>query len=186
MLVRSERWIVKHWMTLAVLVVGVIGYLDLRARVDGPVHPPPRHDGNSQRADLEQSEANDSGLARSVIDGGMGGLPQDTDGTRPPEAWLCDGEFAPGAVQQAAGTFGQQVFTCATRGQVERPDLHGLVSLYLRVGADGRVLEAHVSGIADPAFRSCVGQSALTWTFAPLDHGACAVASMPFMIPRPR
>lgn len=154
------------WLALVLVTsIGAIGYLDLRDRVralEGASHA-----AVATADELAAVAPEDAGAARAPL----------VEQGEPPQ-WECAGTIAEEMVRLTVGRDGPEVLRCVAA----RPGLEGTLRLSLRVGRDGHVDGAHVSGADDAALVRCAGESALSWRFPPPAGGECAIVEVPFAL----
>ena len=100
----------------------------------------------------------------------------------PGEEPACTGIVTGAAVQRTLGASGHAVFDCYEQRRQAAPGLAGPLRLSLRVDAEGRVVKATVTGIADGELRRCVGDRVLQWQFDAPHDGLCAIVELPFVL----
>lgn len=93
--------------------------------------------------------------------------------------WECSGDLQ-GAMQVIAEQR-SQVRACYERRLKVNNILQGELLVKLKVGANGKVVLANVSGsMKDAEVNSCVRKLATSWSFPTPSGGTCAVVQVPF------
>jgi outer membrane biosynthesis protein TonB len=93
--------------------------------------------------------------------------------------WDCSGDLQ-GAMQVIAEQR-SQVRACYERRLKVNNILQGELLVKLKVGANGKVVLANVSGsMKDAEVHSCVRKLATSWSFPTPSGGTCAVLQVPF------
>ncbi|MCZ7687644.1 MAG: AgmX/PglI C-terminal domain-containing protein [Sandaracinaceae bacterium] len=183
------------WLVgVAVAVLALTAYLDLRARVealeertsareDGEVAAAPE-DAPALRADRGEDTDADLAPAPAASDAGAA-RPASPSVTRgPPPVWSCTGSLSEQAVRAAVGRHGPTILRCYEERVAHAPGLRGTLLVRLRVEADGSVGAVYVGGIEDPPLVGCAGNAAVHWRFEPPSGGSCAVVEAPFALGR--
>lgn len=168
----------QHWPALALAVLGLVGYLDVKLGL----------------VDLAaRTAATDTDDRENVVNEVD---PIDVHPNNPspaaPEArlpvprgdWSCEGTIATEILRESIGSQAQAVISCYDQLYAGIPDSPaGRLVLELRVGQDGAPLDAYVDGsLQDPQLLDCIQQSAATWQFPPPVGGDCAIISAPFQL----
>jgi hypothetical protein len=157
---------------IAVAVVVLVAYLDLRGRVVA------LEEAVSGGAPIRSEPA----ITPTVAAPDAGPRLQVERGAAPD--WPCSGEIAQDLVRQSIGRHGPGVIRCFERRAAEVPGLVATIIVRVRVGSDGSVASVHVAGVEDDALVQCVGNDALTWRFPPPVGGECAIVEAPFALGR--
>jgi TonB family protein len=93
--------------------------------------------------------------------------------------WDCSGDLQ--NASQVINEQRPQVRACYERRLKVNNILQGDLRVKLKVGANGKVVTANVSGsLNDAEVNSCVRKLATSWSFAPPSGGTCAVVQVPF------
>jgi hypothetical protein len=97
------------------------------------------------------------------------------------DEWACDGDLARAALQNVINNNRSQVRNCYERRLKVNNVLQGDLKLKIKVGANGQVAAAAVSGtLHDNEVFGCVRSLAQKWSFPPPSGGTCAVVQVPF------
>jgi len=95
------------------------------------------------------------------------------------DEWDCSGDLQ--NASQVINEQRAQVRACYERRLKVNNILQGDLRVKLKVGANGKVVTANVSGsLNDAEVNSCVRKLATSWSFAPPSGGTCAVVQVPF------
>jgi TonB family protein len=93
--------------------------------------------------------------------------------------WDCSGDLQ--NPMQVINEQRSQVRACYERRLKVNNILQGELRVKLKVGANGKVVLANVSGsMNDAEVNSCVRKLATSWSFQPPSGGTCAVVQVPF------
>lgn len=162
----------------AVIAAQTFAYLDLRGRIDGLRLEVARGTSapGTPEATVTTSEARP---ADAIV------IPakatDEHEEVTPGGDWACKGHISTEMARTAAGRYGPDVFQCYRERLEAEPDLAGLATLDVRVGADGRPTTLRWSGHVDDAdFHRCVTERSRQWSFPRPVDGACAVLRWPF------
>ena len=97
------------------------------------------------------------------------------------DEWACEGDLARTALQNVIDNNRAQVRNCYERRLKVNNVLQGDLKLKIKVGANGQVAAAAVSGtLHDNEVFGCVRNLAQRWSFPPPTGGTCAVVQVPF------
>lgn len=97
------------------------------------------------------------------------------------DEWACDGDLARAALQNVIDNNRAQVRNCYERRLKVNNVLQGDLKLKIKVGSNGQVSAAAVSGtLHDNEVFGCVRSLAQKWSFPPPTGGTCAVVQVPF------
>jgi hypothetical protein len=97
------------------------------------------------------------------------------------DEWACDGDLARAALQTVINNNRSQVRNCYERRLKVNNVLQGDLKLKIKVGSNGQVAAAAVSGtLHDNEVFGCVRSLAQRWSFPPPTGGTCAVVQVPF------
>lgn len=95
------------------------------------------------------------------------------------DEWDCSGDLHD--PMQVINEQRSQVRACYERRLKVNNILQGELHVKLKVGANGKVVLANVSGnMNDAEVNSCVRKLATSWSFQPPSGGTCAVVKVPF------
>jgi TonB family protein len=105
--------------------------------------------------------------------------PKKKVGGAPKGDWDCSGDLT--NPMQVINEQRAQVRACYERRLKVNNILQGELRVKLKVGANGKVVLANVSGnMNDAEVNSCVRKLASSWSFQPPSGGTCAVVQVPF------
>ena len=105
--------------------------------------------------------------------------PKKRSGSGPRDDWECSGDLP--SASQVINEQRAQVRACYERRLKVNNILQGDLRVKLKIGANGKVVTANVSGsMNDSEVNNCVRKLATSWSFAPPSGGDCAVVQVPF------
>jgi len=164
---------------------GVVVFL-LRSPAAPPPEAPPKAAEPPQAAERVNPMAQQELILDEVKDAGQppAAAEEKPKPAAPKEVrdeWACDGDLQRAALQTVINNNRAQVRNCYERRLKVNNVLAGDLKLKIKVGANGQVAAAAVSGtLHDNEVFGCVRSLAQKWSFPPPEGGQCAVVQVPF------